>query len=98
MLAAHGILIHLSIWARTDLAHALSVLVRYVHNPSEKLLAAYDRIAKYLIKAKDIRIRFGSRDDKHRQGELYAFSDADWGGSLTIADQRQHTSSFSGEP
>jgi len=97
-LAAHGILIHLSIWARTDLAHALSVLVRYVHNPSEKLLAAYDRIAKYLIKAKDIRIRFGSRDDKHGQGELHAFSDADWGGSLTIADQRQHTSSFSGEP
>ncbi len=65
----------------------VSVLGRYVHNPSEKLWAAdddafYNRIAKYLIKTKDIRIGFGSRDDKHGQGELYAFSDSDWEGSL----------------
>jgi hypothetical protein len=55
--SAHGILIHLSIWARPDLAHAVSVLGRYVHNPSEKLWAAYDRIAKYLIKGRPDRIR-----------------------------------------
>jgi hypothetical protein len=91
VLAAHGILIHLSIWARPDLAHAVSVLGRYVHNPSEKLWAVYDRIAKYLIKTKDIRIGFGSRDDKHGQGELYAFSDSDWGGSL---DDRRSTSAY----
>ena len=84
-------MIHLSIWARPDLAHAVSVLGRYVHSPSENLWAAYDRIAKYLIKTKDIRIGFGSRDDKHGQGELYAFSDSDWGGSL---DDRRSTSAY----
>jgi len=89
--AAHGILIHLSIRARPDLAHAVSVLGRYVHNPSEKLWTAYDRIAKYLIKTKDIRIWFGSRENKHGQGELYAFSDSDWGGSL---DDRRSTSAY----
>jgi len=80
--ASHGILIHLSIWARPDLAHAVSVLGRYVHNPSEKLWTAYDRIAKYLIKTKDMWIGFGSRDNKQGERELYAFSDSDWGGSL----------------
>jgi hypothetical protein len=81
--AAHGILIHLSIWARPDLAHAVSALGRYVHNPSEKLWTSYDRIAKYLIKTKDIRIGFGSCDNtEDGQRELYAFSDSDWGGSL----------------
>jgi hypothetical protein len=94
--AAHGILIHLSIWARPDLAHALSVLGRYVHNLSEKVWIAYDRIAKYLIKTKDIRIGFGSRDNKHGERELYASSDSEYGGS--IADQRRRTFSPSEEP
>jgi len=31
---AHGKLIHLAIWARPDLVHSVSVLGRYVHNPS----------------------------------------------------------------
>jgi hypothetical protein len=88
---AHGILIHLSIWARSDLAHAVLVLGRYVHNPSENLRIAYDRIAKYLIKTKDIRIGFVSRDNKHEQRELSAFSDSDWGGSL---DDRRSTSAY----
>ena len=34
---AHGKLIHLAIWACPDLVHSVSVLGRYVHNPSEKL-------------------------------------------------------------
>jgi hypothetical protein len=39
-----------------DLAHAVSVLGRYVHNPSQKLWLAYHRIAKYLIRTKDFRL------------------------------------------
>ena len=50
--AAHGKLIHLAVWSRPDLAHAVSVLGRYVHNPSQKLWLAYHRIAKYLIRTK----------------------------------------------
>jgi len=38
---AHGKLIHLAIWARPDFVHSVSVLGRYVHNPSEKLWSAY---------------------------------------------------------
>jgi len=46
---AHGKLIRLAIWAWPDVVHSMSVLGRYVHNPSEKLWNAYHpRIAKYL--------------------------------------------------
>jgi len=38
---AHSKLIHLAIWARPDLVHSVSVLGRYVHNPSKKLWSAY---------------------------------------------------------
>ena len=89
--AAHGILIHLSIWARPDLAHAVSVLGRYVHNPSEKHWLAYDRIARYLTKTKDMRIIFGSSDSRHGQRKMYGYSDSDWGGSL---DDRRSTSAY----
>jgi len=41
VLRAHGKLIHMVAWARPDLAHCVSVLGRYVHNPSQKHLDAY---------------------------------------------------------
>ena len=56
MWAAHGKLIHLAAWSRPDLAHAVSVLGRYVHNPSQKLWYAYHHIAKYLIRTKDFHL------------------------------------------
>ena len=55
---AHGKLIHLAIWARPDLVHSVSVLGRYVHNPSEKLWSTYLRIAKYLVKMSRLPARF----------------------------------------
>ena len=77
VLRAHGKLIHMAIWARPDLAHCVSVLGRYVHNPSQKHLDAYLRVARYLIKTKDLRIVYGTHD-KHGL-VLYGFSDSDWG-------------------
>lgn len=62
VLRAHGKLIHMAIWARPDLAHCVSVLGRYVHNPSQKHLDAYLRVARYLIKTKDLRIVYGTHD------------------------------------
>jgi hypothetical protein len=85
--AAHGILIHLSIWARPDLAHAVSALGRYVHNPSEKLWTSYDRIAKYLIKTKDIRIGFGSCDNRMGKGSYTRLAIRTGEDRWTIADQ-----------
>ncbi len=51
----------MAIWARPDLAHCVSVLGRYVHNPSQKHLNAYLRVARYLIKTKDLRIVYGTQ-------------------------------------
>jgi len=53
---AHGKLIHLAIWARPDLVHSVSVLGSYVHDPSEKQWMAYSRIAKYLVKSRDLKL------------------------------------------
>ena len=87
---AHGKLIHLSVWCRPDLCHAVSVLGRYVHNPSQKLWEAYRRITKYLIKTKDLRLVYGSADPA---GGLspYGTSDSDWGASL---DDRRSTGAY----
>ena len=73
--AAHGKLIHLAVWSRPDLAHAVSVLGRYVHNPSPNLWLAYHRIAKYMIRTKDFRLVFGTHDPLRRT-EPYGFTDS----------------------
>jgi len=62
VLRAHGKLIHMAILARPDLAHCVSVLGLYVHNPSQKHLDAYLRMARYVIKTKDLRIVYGTHD------------------------------------
>jgi hypothetical protein len=88
--AAHGKLIHLAVWSRPDLAHAVSVLGRYVHNPSQKLWLAYHRIAKYLIRTKDFRLVFGTHDPLRRT-EPYGFTDSDWAADL---DNRKSTGAY----
>ena len=88
--SAHGKLIHLATWARPDLAHSVSVLGRYVHNPSLKLWAAYHRIAKYLIKTKDYRLVFGTKDPLGYEFP-YGYTDSDWGADL---DFRRSTGSY----
>ena len=88
---AHGTLIHLAVWARPDLAHAVSVLGRYIHNPAHKHWLAYERIAKYLIKTKDFRLVYGSGDTYGLEGEPYGMSDSDWGGNI---DDRRSTGAY----
>ena len=77
VLRAHGKLIHMAIWARPDLAHCVSVLGRYLHNPSQKHLDVYLRVVRYLIKTKDLRIVYGTHDTHALV--LYGLSDSDWG-------------------
>jgi len=77
----HGKIIHLAVCSRPDLAHAVSVLGRYVHNPCQKLWLAYHRIAKYLIRTKDFRLIFGTYDPLRRT-EPYGFTDSDWAADL----------------
>ena len=89
VLRAHGKLIHMAIWARPDLAHAVSLLGRYIHNPAQKHWDAYIRIARYLIKTKDFRIVYGSHDTHGLV--LYGFSDSDWAADL---DDRKSTGAY----
>jgi len=79
---AHGQLIHLALWARPDLVHSVSVLGRYVHNPSEKRWSAYSRIAKYLVKTRDLKLVYGTPDIELMDLEPYGHSDSDWGGCI----------------
>jgi hypothetical protein len=88
--SAHGKLIHLAVWTRPDLAHAVSVLGRYVHNPSEKLWLAYHRIAKYLCYTKDYRLVFGT-DDPTGNTQPYGYTDSDWAADL---DHRKSTGAY----
>ena len=88
--SAHGKLIHLAVWTRPDLDHAVSVLGRYVHNPSEKLWLAYHRIAKYLIFTQDFRLTFGTTDTEGIDG-LYGYTDSDWAADL---DHRKSTGAY----
>ena len=72
-----------------DLAHAVSLLGRYIHNPAQKHWDAYIRIARYLIKTKDFRIVYGSHDTHGLV--LYGFSDSDWAADL---DDRKSTGAY----
>jgi len=86
--SAHGKLIHLAIWGRPDIAHAVSVLGRYVHNPSEKLWRGYQRVARYLVGTRDYRLVYGTLDPEDLANEPYGFTDSDWGADL---DNRRST-------
>jgi len=58
------------------------VLGRYVHNPSEKLWSAYSRIAKYLVKTRDLKLVYGTPDIELMDLETYGQSDSDLGGCI----------------
>jgi len=75
---AHGKLIHLAIWACPNLVHSVSVLGRYVHNPSQKLWNAYSRIAKYLVKTRDHKLVYRTPDIELMDLEPYGHYDSDW--------------------
>ena len=79
---AHGKLIHLTIWARPDLVNSVSVLGRYVHNPSEKLWNAYSRIAKDLVKTRNLKLVYETPDIELMDLEPNGHSDSNWGGCI----------------
>jgi hypothetical protein len=60
----------------------VSVLGRHVHNPSVKLREAYERVCKYLVRTKDLRLVYSTPDREGMQGILYGGRGSDWGGCL----------------
>jgi hypothetical protein len=77
ILQANSKLIHLAIWTRPDLAHSASAPERYIHRPSMKR-EAYLRLDKYLARAMDLLIVYGTHDEGQRLA-FYGFSDSHWG-------------------
>jgi hypothetical protein len=69
-----GALLWLASFTRPDLAHAASVLARFVSNPARAHFAAMQRVLSYLHETRDMGLVF--RPDAARPLEVY--SDADW--------------------
>ena len=72
-----GALIWLQLWTRPDIAYATNLLARYTLYCTPKLLAAVNRIWRYLKFTKELGIRF-TRNDRSGYGlnTLVAYSDA----------------------
>ena len=69
-----GSLMHLTVATRPDLAYIVSILSKYLENPSREHWTAAKRVLKYLAGTVDIGIVYG-RDDSN---ELVGYSDADY--------------------
>ncbi|KAM1767570.1 hypothetical protein ACFX12_045644 [Malus domestica] len=72
---------------RPDLAHALSVVSQYIHDPGEQHMNAVMRILSYLKGSPGKGILF----KKNGHFSIEGYTDADWAGS---SDDRHSTSSY----
>ena len=73
---------HLAIWGRPDFAHAVRVLRRYVHNPSQKLWQGYQRVARYFVGTRDYRLVYGHPDPEDMPHLPNGYTDSDWSPDL----------------
>jgi hypothetical protein len=72
-----GALIWLQLWTRPDISYATNLLARYTLYCSEKLLAAVNKVWRYLKFSKELGIRFAPEDAlNYGLNTLVAYSDA----------------------
>ena len=71
-----GSLMYLTVSSRSDLAHSVSYLSRYLDKPSQQTRIAGKRILRYLKQTKARGLIF----KKSKSRVLWAYSDADWAG------------------
>jgi hypothetical protein len=84
---AIGSLIHLAIASRPDIAFAVGMVSRFMHNPGKLHWSAVKRIFRYLQGTKNYGIGF----EKCKVAEFKCYSDADWAGDK---DDRKSTSGY----
>jgi hypothetical protein len=82
-----GRLTHLMRTTRPDLAFAVSVVNRYLHNPGHKHWNLVKRILRYLKGTQDLELCLGGVPTSNPK--LHGYTDADWGGD---PDTRRSTS------
>lgn len=73
---AVGALLFLASVSRPDIAFAVNIVSRYINNPNQSHVNAVKRIIRYLIKTKNVCIKYTGFT------ELIGFSDADYGSDL----------------
>lgn len=82
-----GCLMYLTTATRPDLAYVVSLLSRYMENPSVKHLQVAKRVLRYLKGTAD----FGILYKKGGVNELIAYTDSDYAGDI---DDRKSTSGY----
>lgn len=73
---AVGALLFLASVSRPDISFAVNIVSRYINNPNQSHVNAVKRIIRYLIKTKNVCIKYTGFT------ELIGFSDADYGSDL----------------
>jgi transposase InsO family protein len=73
---AIGSLLFLSIASRPDISYAVNVLSRYISNPSFEHVVQLKRIIRYLMKTKDVCIKYQGHEP------LIGYSDSDYAGDV----------------
>ena len=73
--------------SRPDIVHAVSIVSRFMSNPSKAHFATTKRILRYVKGTKD----FGILYEANRDFNLTGYTDSDWAG---ITDDRKSTSGY----
>ena len=80
-MAVVGALLWLASFTRPDLAHAASVLARFVSNPAHVHFVAMQRVLTYLHHTRDMGLRYSP----DATADLQTYSDADWSTKFSTA-------------
>ncbi|XP_048491380.1 secreted RxLR effector protein 161-like [Beta vulgaris subsp. vulgaris] len=72
---------------RPDITHSVSVISRFMHNPTQQHMGAAKRILRYVAGSVDFGIWYG----KSSSFRLFGYSDSDWAG---CSEERKSTSGY----
>jgi hypothetical protein len=81
---AVGSLMHLMVCTRPDLACAIGILSRYLHNPGRNHWTAVQRVFRYLKRTRAFGLCYRRLDSPPIIGDLHGFCDSDWAGDRDL--------------
>ncbi len=89
--SAVGSLMYAMVCTRSDIAHAVGVLSRYMSKPEKEHWIAVKRVFRYLRGTTSYGLCYQGRPGLDRVVDIHGFVDADWAGDL---DRRRSTSGY----
>jgi hypothetical protein len=82
---AVGSLMHLMVCTRPDLACAIGILSRYLHNPGRAHWLAVQRVLRYLKRTRSFGLCYRKSDSPVSTiGDLHGYCDSDWAGDRDL--------------